>query len=108
MNNTQLVITILIIVLVTMLTRFLPFIIFGNNRPTPEFVTYLGKVLPYSIMGMLVVYCLRNMNFLTVGSWAPEIIATATVVLLHVWRRNMLVSIIVGTAVYMFLVQVIF
>lgn len=96
-----------VIALVTVLLRFLPFLIFRNKK-TPEFITYLGKVLPFAIMGMLVVYCLKNTSFISAPFGIPEIIAVAVVVLLHLWKRNTLVSIIGGTACYMVLVQIIF
>lgn len=108
MNNQNLILLILVISLVTAAIRFLPFTIFRGGRPIPKFIEYLGEVLPYAVMGMLVVYCLRNINFATTGSWLPEIIASLVVVFIHVWRRNSILSIIVGTASYMFLVQVIF
>lgn len=96
-----------VIAAVTMLLRFLPFLIFGN-RETPAFVTYLGKVLPYAVMGMLVVYCLRNISFVVSPHGIPELVSVALVALLHIWKRNTLLSIIGGTACYMVLVQVVF
>lgn len=108
MSDTHSALMIGVIALVTILLRFLPFLIFGGNRKTPEFVTYLGKVLPFAIMGMLVVYCLRNTSFTSLPFGIPEIISVTVVVLLHLWKRNTLVSIIGGTACYMVLVQLIF
>ncbi|MBQ4599043.1 MAG: branched-chain amino acid transporter permease [Clostridia bacterium] len=96
-----------VIAAVTMLLRFLPFLVFGN-RETPAFVTYLGKVLPYAVMGMLVVYCLRNISFVASPHGIPELVSVALVALLHIWKRNTLLSIIGGTACYMVLVQVVF
>ena len=94
--------------LVTMSTRFLPFLIFGENRTTPPLITYLGQVLPYSIMGMLVVYCLKDVS-LTSGSFGiPEMTGCAVVALLHIWKRNTLLSIGAGTVCYMLLVQLVF
>ena len=93
---------------VTLLLRFLPFLIFGGKRETPPFVVYLGKVLPYAIMGMLVIYCLRGISFTAAANFLPELIACAVVVLAHVWKRNTLLSIISGTVCYMLLVQVVF
>ena len=95
-------------VLVTMATRFLPFLIFGEHRKTPPIVEYLGKVLPFAIMGMLVVYCLKDISLLRASYGLPELIACAVVAALHVWKRNTLLSIIAGTACYMILVQVVF
>lgn len=91
---------------VTILLRFLPFIAFRKNRP--DFILYLGRVLPYSVMAMLVIYCLKNINFFSSPHGIPEIISCLVVIALHVWRRNTLLSIISGTALYMFLVQVVF
>ena len=101
------VLLIAVIAAVTALLRFLPFLIFGS-RETPTFVTYLGKVLPYAVMGMLVVYCLRNISFVASPHGIPELLSVALVALLHLWKRNMLLSIIGGTACYMVLVQVVF
>lgn len=97
-----------VIVLVTMLTRFLPFWIFGENRKTPAIITYLGKVLPYSVMAMLCVYCLKELDFSAPGSFLPELLCTALVAGLHIWKRNTLLSIGVGTVAYMLLVQLVF
>lgn len=108
MNTTHAILTIAVIALVTILLRFLPFWIFGGKRETPEFITYLGKVLPYAIMGMLVVYCLKNVSLTTTPFGLPELIAGGLVVLLHAWKGNSLLSIVGGTMVYMFLVQVVF
>ena len=93
---------------VTLLLRFLPFLIFGGKRETPPFIVYLGKVLPYAIMGMLVIYCLRGISFTAAANFLPELIACAVVVLAHVWKRNTLLGIISGTVCYMLLVQVVF
>ena len=93
---------------VTLLLRFLPFLIFGGKRETPPFIVYLGKVLPYAIMGMLVIYCLRGISFTAAANFLPELIACAVVVLAHVWKRNTLLSIISGTVCYMLLVQIVF
>ena len=93
---------------VTIMIRFLPFLIFGGKRETPQYITYLGKVLPYAIMGMLVVYCLRGADILQSPHGIPEIVSCAAVVILHVLKRNTLLSIIGGTVLYMVLVQVVF
>ncbi len=96
-----------VIALVTVLLRFLPFIIF-RNRKTPKIIEKLGRVLPYAIMGMLVVYCLKDMNFMNVSGFLPQIIACTVVGVLYVWKRNTLLSIICGTVTYMLLVQLVF
>ena len=102
------VLLIVVAVLVTMATRFLPFLIFGENRKTPPIIEYLGKVLPFAIMGMLVVYCLKDISVLSFPYGLPELIACAAVVVLHVWKRNSLLSIGGGTVCYMLLVQLVF
>ena len=94
--------------LVTMSTRFLPFLIFGEKRKTPELILYLGKILPCAIMGMLVVYCFKDVTFLAYPYGLPELIACVAVALLHIWRRNTLLSIGAGTVFYRVLVQLIF
>jgi len=83
-----------VIALVTAVLRFLPFLIFGKNQQTPPLISYLGQVLPYSIMGMLVVYCLKDMTFTAAPFGIPEIIGCVVVTLLHIWKRNTLLSII--------------
>ena len=99
---------IVVMALVTMATRFLPFLIFGEHRKTPELILYLGKVLPCAVMGMLVVYCLKDVTFLQAPFGLPELIGIVVVALLHLWRRNSLLSIGVGTVAYMLLVQLVF
>lgn len=98
----------IVLALVTALTRFLPFLIFGEKRKTPELILYLGKVLPFAIMGMLVVYCLKDVQVLAYPYGIPELIGCAVVAALHIWKRNSLLSIGVGTVVYMLLVQLVF
>ena len=92
--------------LVTAMTRFLPFLIF--RKKTPAIITYLGKVLPCAIMGMLVVYCMKDVNFLGGCYGIPELLGCAITIGLHVWKRNSLLSIGVGTVSYMLLVQLVF
>ena len=94
--------------LVTIGLRFLPFVIFSGRKTTPPFVAYLGRVLPYAVMGMLVVYCLRHVQFAQAPHGLPEIIACAVVAGLHLWKRSTLLSIVGGTACYMVLVQLVF
>ena len=97
-----------VMALVTALLRFLPFLIFGENRKTPPLISYLGQILPYAIMGMLVVYCLKDVSFTTAPFGIPEIIGCTVVTLLHIWKRNTLLSVGVGTICYMLLVQCFF
>ncbi|MBQ4062374.1 MAG: AzlD domain-containing protein [Christensenellaceae bacterium] len=105
---TRSVLIVAVVALVTVLIRFLPFIIFKKGRETPPFVTYLGKVLPYAIMGMLVVFCLKNISFIDAPHGLPELIACAIVAGLHLWKRNTLISIVGGTACYMLMIRFIF
>ena len=102
------ILLVVVAVLVTMSTRFLPFLIFGEKRKTPPIIEYLGKVLPCAIMGMLVVYCLKDVTILSPPYGLPEIIACVVVAALHVWKRNSLLSIGGGTVCYMLLVQLVF
>ena len=97
-----------IVALLTAFLRFLPFLIFGENRTTPPLIAYLGQVLPFAIMGMLVVYCLKDVSFHTGSYGIPEAIGCSVVALLHIWKRNTLLSIGAGTVCYMLLVQLIF
>lgn len=95
-------------ILVTVATRFLPFVIFGGNKPTPKPILYLGKVLPFAIMGMLVVYCLKDISFFAWPYGIPELLGCLCVAALHLWKRNSLLSIGGGTLFYMLLVQLVF
>ena len=108
MNDLHSVLIVAVVALVTIGLRFLPFVIFSGNKQTPPFVAYLGRVLPYAIMGMLVVYCLRNTSIRTAPHGLPELISCALVAGLHLWKRNTLISIVGGTACYMLLVQLVF
>ena len=93
---------------VTILLRFLPFLIFRADRPIPAYVVYLGHVLPPAIIGMLVVYCLKDTAVTAAPHGLPELIAALSVVGLQVWKRNSLISILSGTVIYMLLVQLVF
>ena len=108
MSNWSVLLMVLVIALVTAALRFLPFIVFAKGRKVPPFVEYLGRVLPYSIMAMLVVYCLKGVSFVQVPFGIPEVISVGVVVALHVWKRNTLLSIVCGTVCYMVLVQMVF
>lgn len=105
MTLTQQIITIGLCVLGTMLTRFLPFLVFRENRETPAFIQYIGKMLPPAVFGMLVIYCLRNVDFLHGLHGTPELLAIFLTVVLHLWKRQMLVSIAGGTIGYMILIH---
>ena len=94
--------------LVIIATRFIPFLLFGGSRKTPPLVTHLGKVLPFAIMGMLVIYCMKDVAFLSAPYGIPELLSCAAVALLHIWKRNTLLSIGGGTVLYLLLVQLVF
>ncbi len=106
MNDTRILLMTAVVTGVTALLRFLPFAVFKNR--VPQSIMYLGKVLPFAIMAMLVVYCLKDTSFVTAPYGIPEALAVSAVVLLHKWKHHTLLSIIGGTAVYMVLVQVVF
>ena len=108
MTLTQQIITIGMVFLGTMLTRFAPFIVFPAGRPTPKYIEYLGHVLPSAVFGLLIIYCLKNVSFVTGSHGLPEFISIAVVVGLHLWKRQMLISIAGGTICYMLLVQLVF
>lgn len=108
MTVTQQIITIAMVVLATMLTRFLPFLLFPAGKETPKYIRYLGKTLSAAVFGFLVVYCLKGTALLTFPHGLPELIAAAVVIVLHLWRRQMLLSIAAGTVCYMVLVQLVF
>ncbi|MBR6767587.1 MAG: branched-chain amino acid transporter permease [Clostridia bacterium] len=108
MTAIQHIIIIAMVVLGTMLTRFLPFILFPAGRETPGYVKYLGRVLTPAALGLLVIYCLKDVSFLSGSHGIPELIAMAAVTLLHFWKRQVLLSIAGGTVVYMLLVQLVF
>ena len=106
-NNNTLILT-LVMAAGTILMRFLPFILFPDGKKMPGYVKYLGQVLPYATMGLLVVYCLKGVSVFSAPHGIPEFLACAVVVILHVWKRNSLLSIGAGTVFYMFLVQIVF
>ena len=108
MTIAQQIITIALCSIWTMLTRFLPFLIFSSKRPTPKFIQYLGHALPCAIFGMLVIYCLKDVNFLAGTHGVPELLAIAITVILHLLKRNMLLSVAAGTVSYMLLIQFVF
>lgn len=108
MTLSQQIITIALCVLATMLTRFLPFLVFSANKPTPKYIRYLGDYLPPAIFGMLIVYCLKNVSVFAGSHGLPELIAIAVTIGLHLWKRQMLLSIAAGTVCYMLLVQLVF
>lgn len=108
MTLTQRLVTIALCALATMLTRFLPFLLFSSRCPTPKYVRYLGRTLPPAIFGMLVVYCLKNVSIVSGSHGLPELIAIAVTVGLHLWKRQTLLSIAGGTIAHMLLIQLVF
>lgn len=108
MTVSEQILTVAAVVLATMLTRFLPFILMGARRQTPPFVQYLGRVLPCAVFAMLIVYCLKNVEIFAGTHGLSEFLAIAATIALHVLKRQMLLSIAGGTAAYMLLVQFVF
>jgi len=108
MSLIQRVIMICMVILGTVITRFLPFFIFTSDKPTPKYVQYLGKMLPSAALGMLVIYCLKDVSLFKGNHAIPELLSIMVVVLLHLWKKQMLVSIAGGTIFYMILVQLVF
>lgn len=108
MTSLEMIITVAIVVVGTLLTRFGAFLIFPPGKQAPDFVLYLGKALPTSVMGMLVVYTFKETVILSYPYGIPELIALIVTIGLHLWKRNMLVSIGVGTVVYMIFIQAVF
>ena len=92
----------------TFLTRALPFLLFGRGGEPPKVVLYLGRFLPPAVIAMLIVYCYRGMSFTELSGWLPGLIAGLAVVVLHVWKKNDMLSIVGGTILYMVLVQSVF
>lgn len=108
MTLTQEIVTIALCAFGTMITRFLPFIVFRSDKPTPKYIQYIGNALPPAIFGMLVIYCLKDVSLFGGSHGIPEAIAIIAVIALHLWKRNMLFSIAGGTVCYMLLVQFVF
>ena len=107
MTLIQQIITIGLAAAGTMTTRFLPFLVFSPKKPTPKYIRYLGKALPLAVFAMLIVYCLKDVSFLTGTHGIPEAIAIAGTIAVHVWRRNLFLSCVAGTAIYMILIHLI-
>lgn len=101
-------IVIIVMGLAVLATRIVPVLIFGRGEKVPEFILYLGRVVPYTAMGLLIVYCLKDMSVLEAPHGLPELISLAVVTLTYLWKRNTILSVIIGTVLYMFLVQSVF
>ena len=99
---------ILVMGLMTLATRILPVLIFGRGEKVPDYILYLGRVVPYTAMGLLIVYCLRDVQVLEAPHALPEIISLVVVVLTYLWKRNSILSVVIGTVLYMVLVQMVF
>ena len=108
MTLIQEIITVAMVILATMLTRFLPFLVFPEGKPTPKYIRYLGKVLPAAVFGLLIIYSLKNVSIFSGSHGIPEFLSIVLVVALHLWKHQMLLSIAGGTVCYMLLVQMVF
>lgn len=108
MGTIQKIIIIAVVSLGTLLTRFVPFLLFPPGKPTPKYIQYLGRVLPSAVFGLLVIYCLKNVSIFSGSRGIPELLALAVTVGLHLWKKQMLLSIAGGTIFYMLLVQFVF
>ena len=106
--HTSLPIIVTFLVLAVLATRIVPVLIFGRGEKVPEFILYLGRVVPYTAMGLLIVYCLRDVPVFDAPHGLPELIALAVVAVSYIWKRNTIFSVVIGTALYMFLVQSVF
>lgn len=105
MTGTQLLLTVVLVALTTLCTRVAPFLLFPEGRRVPRFVAWLGGQLPRAVMVMLVVYCLKDVSFASPASWLPALAGVVSTVLAHLWRRQMILSIVCGTGVYMVLLR---
>ena len=108
MSLKQQLVTVGVIILATVIMRFLPFVLFPDHKPTPKFIHYLGVVLPGAVFGLLMVYALKGVNVLEGSHGIPELIAIAVTAGVHLWKKQMLLSISAGTICYMLLVQFVF
>ncbi len=102
------IVIVTVLAVATIITRFLPFVLFPAGKAVPRYIDHLGKVLPYATMGLLVIYCLKDISIFTAPHGVPELIAVAVVIALQWWKENSLLSIGAGTILYMILIQVVF
>lgn len=108
MSFKQQLITVAVIILATVIMRFLPFVLFPDNKPTPKFIHYLGVVLPAAVFGLLMIYALKGVDLFSGSHGIPELLAIAATAAVHLWKKQMLLSISAGTICYMLLVQFVF
>ena len=108
MSLNQQLITVGLIILATVIMRFIPFLLFPDNKPTPKFIHYLGTVLPAAVFGLPMIYALKNVSLLQGSHGIPELIGIAVTAVVHLWKKQMLLSISAGTICYMILVQLVF
>lgn len=108
MSLGQSIMTIIMVVIGTVITRFLPFLVFPANKTPPRYIQYLGKVLPSAVIGLLVIYCLKDVTFFLGLHGLPEIISILCIIILYIWKKNTLACIVLGTIIYMVLVQFVF
>ena len=108
MTFKQQIITVALIILATVIMRFIPFVLFPDNKPTPKFIRYLGTVLPAAVFGLLMIYALKGVSLLQGSHGIPELIAIVITAAVHLWKKQMLLSISAGTICYMLLVQFVF
>lgn len=108
MSFKQQLINVAVIILATVIMRFLPFVLFPDNKPTPKFIHYLGVVLPAAVFGLLMIYALKGVDLFSGGHGIPELLAIAATAAVHLWKKKMLLSISAGTICYMLLVQFVF
>ena len=107
-NTVHSLLIVAVMAVFTALTRFLPFLAFPEGRKRPKVITYLGTVLPYALIGMLVVYCFKSVSVFAYPYCIPELLAVVLVAVLHIWKRNTLISVFGGVIFYMVLVQCVF
>lgn len=107
-STTRALVIIFVVAICTLVTRLLPFIVFNGRTEVSKTVKYLGDILPKTVMAVLIIYCLKDIHILEINSFAPSLLAMITVAIIHIWKRNNLISIGAGTLFYMVLVQVVF
>lgn len=105
MSTSQTLITVLIVAAVTLGTRLCSFVLFPSGKKAPAFITWLSGQLPRAVMAMLVIYCIKDVRFTTVGQWLPTLLSVGITAALHLWKRQMMISIPGGTIAYMLLIR---